>query len=245
MTLTFTHSKTKETIEYDGTREQLLAEFLESAEPNHWTWYWLAQTAKQFSERHKNNGSSVLKYMFAIAHGYGLKRPKIKLHYSGSWYTTKVSRFGNIGIYVDTLFMGSFRPNFVPSRDHSLTEQNRELLDHLHKDPVNFIAACGRDVDSCCYCNQPLSDGRSKSVGYGRTCAGRFGLPWGEEKGENKAPIYAHIQESELAQRLLDEAMKGDTTAYALMGDWLEEIGYPQFSENPTAWPGTNATQSA
>lgn len=47
--------------------------------------------------------------------------------------------------------------------------------------PAKMAAEHGHATGACCFCNRPLSDARSTSVGYGPICAGYYGLPWGEE----------------------------------------------------------------
>ena len=44
---------------------------------------------------------------------------------------------------------------------------------------ANEIGTWGRSVHKCCFCNTTLTDPRSEMAGYGPTCAGRYGLPWG------------------------------------------------------------------
>jgi hypothetical protein len=46
-------------------------------------------------------------------------------------------------------------------------------------DPAGEAARYGRLHGVCCFCNKPLRDERSTSVGYGPVCADHFGLPWG------------------------------------------------------------------
>ena len=47
-------------------------------------------------------------------------------------------------------------------------------------DPVGTARAYGRLTGCCCFCGRELNDKRSTTVGYGPTCADRWGLPWGE-----------------------------------------------------------------
>jgi hypothetical protein len=66
---------------------------------------------------------------------------------------------------------------FEPSRASSDT-----VLDFLKKfaaDPVETAARYGRRTGNCCFCNRPLSDERSTTVGYGPICAETWSLPWG------------------------------------------------------------------
>lgn len=55
-----------------------------------------------------------------------------------------------------------------------------ELLIRLAADPERVAAEYGRLSGACCFCNRALKDERSTEVGYGKTCASRFGLSWGK-----------------------------------------------------------------
>jgi hypothetical protein len=57
------------------------------------------------------------------------------------------------------------------------------LLRRLADDPHGTAAEHGKLTGCCCFCNRGLTDARSTEVGYGKICAGHFGLPW-EKRGE-------------------------------------------------------------
>ena len=68
---------------------------------------------------------------------------------------------------------------FVPGRDGN----SPELVAYLTAfaaNPAKMAAEHGHRTGACCFCNRPLTDARSTSVGYGPVCAGHYGLPWGE-----------------------------------------------------------------
>jgi len=54
-----------------------------------------------------------------------------------------------------------------------------ERLIAFAADPVGIASEHGRLTGRCCFCNLHLTDERSTAVGYGKTCAGHYGLPWG------------------------------------------------------------------
>lgn len=54
-----------------------------------------------------------------------------------------------------------------------------DLLTKLAADPAGVAAEFGHLTGHCCFCWLKLSDERSVAVGYGKICAGKFGLPWG------------------------------------------------------------------
>jgi hypothetical protein len=49
-------------------------------------------------------------------------------------------------------------------------------------DPAKAASEYGRLTVHCCFCSLPFTDARSTAVGYGRICAGNYGLPWGNAK---------------------------------------------------------------
>jgi uncharacterized protein (TIGR02996 family) len=110
-----------------------------------------------------------------------------------------------------------------------LHEDEAEFLTRLAADPVRFLAECSKDLGRCCYCNQPLDDPRSKQVGYGQTCAHRWGLPWGDPAYTEKAPSFASEYDSDAAG--LCRAIRSnpyDDATWMVFADWLEEHRLPR-----------------
>lgn len=62
-------------------------------------------------------------------------------------------------------------------------------LKEFAADPVRVASEHGRLTGRCCFCNKALEDERSTAVGYGRICAGHYGLPWGNRPAEFAAPV--------------------------------------------------------
>jgi hypothetical protein len=54
-----------------------------------------------------------------------------------------------------------------------------KLLRPEHMLTAEQASAFGHVYGQCVFCFRPLTDDRSKAVGYGETCAGHRGLPWG------------------------------------------------------------------
>ncbi len=52
-------------------------------------------------------------------------------------------------------------------------------LKALAVDPAKAAADYGHLTGVCCFCGLALSDERSTAVGYGPTCAAKWGMPWG------------------------------------------------------------------
>lgn len=56
-----------------------------------------------------------------------------------------------------------------------------DTLKRFAADPVAVATEYGHKTGNCCFCSRELTDERSIYVGYGPTCADRFGLSWGEK----------------------------------------------------------------
>jgi len=75
--------------------------------------------------------------------------------------------------------------NYRPTRGNSAEVET--VLCELAADPAKVAGQHGIATGNCCFCNTALSDKRSRSVGYGPTCAGKFGLPWGDTSAADAA----------------------------------------------------------
>lgn len=137
-------------------------------------------------------------FRMAAANG-GLKFPKIRL-------ITKAGRFVQLNfksedntevkVYVDgwqghgyRKFAGQIEDNLMKpwiGRHGDLMSENDEdvkmLLQEFALDPAKVAKASASKLGCCSFCGKRLSDERSKEVGYGKTCASHYGLPWGGKK---------------------------------------------------------------
>lgn len=66
--------------------------------------------------------------------------------------------------------------------DSELAAEVNEILLQMSVDPAKTAAAYGHATGRCCFCQLPLKDERSVTVGYGKVCAENYSLPWGEKK---------------------------------------------------------------
>lgn len=55
----------------------------------------------------------------------------------------------------------------------------RDLLKAFATSPAETVAHYGKLANRCCFCAKELTDPKSVDAGYGKTCAGNYGLPWG------------------------------------------------------------------
>ncbi len=110
-----------------------------------------------------------------------------------------------------------------------MTATETEFFARLNADPIGFLAACSKDMNRCCYCNLPLEDARSKAVGYGKICAGRWGLPWGTQTDVEKAPSFAREYDRDVQGICC--AVRGEPENelnWNILGDWQESKGLPR-----------------
>lgn len=70
--------------------------------------------------------------------------------------------------------------SYVPSDKAAINAAAiTERLTAFARNAAEVAAEHGKLTGRCCFCNLHLSDERSTTVGYGKTCAAHFGLPWG------------------------------------------------------------------
>lgn len=69
-------------------------------------------------------------------------------------------------------------------------------LKRLAAEPAKVAAEYGRLTGACCFCGLALTDARSTAVGYGKTCAKNWGLPWGAEKASFAAEDMGNAAEA-------------------------------------------------
>ena len=88
----------------------------------------------------------------------------------------------------ERVFYGSIDFDGVFSPTAKVTPEIGAAIEEFNADPQGRAIAYGKRTGNCCFCNLKLSDPRSTFVGYGETCAGNYGLPWGE-KDESPTPF--------------------------------------------------------
>lgn len=72
--------------------------------------------------------------------------------------------------------------SYVPSdKAATCADAITERLVAFARNAAEVAAEHGKLTGRCCFCNLHLSDERSTAVGYGKTCAAHFGLPWGSK----------------------------------------------------------------
>lgn len=95
----------------------------------------------------------------------------------GSVKLTNGGPFGNSVWYGAVTVEGVFNPSKTMAS--GLKAELTDLLRHFSRHPATAAKDYGKMTGNCCFCRKKLSDPASVAVGYGKTCAGHFGLPWG------------------------------------------------------------------
>lgn len=258
---TFTNNRTGESVSLNLTNSEIAAKFAEFAPADSWLWFWLAKTVSDSGPKNKQiqDMTTFLGDMFLYAVGMGLKKPMIRAQFQSRRYKLYLSAKGTLCLksgavapgtsnpvgdeeYVGCFLDGKFLP---PGRGYGnngdprrVREDEQHFIDRLTAEPVNFLAECGRDMDRCCYCNLPLSDPRSKVVGYGKTCASRWGLPWGEKEFQENVPSFADLWAKADRYGGSQETIRGllagirtepmNSLRWLILNDALREAGWPE-----------------
>lgn len=251
MTTSFTHYSTNEVINTDKSKEELLRLFNENARTDSVTWFYIAKFVEGLQQAEKTRFTMVaLADMFMLSIGMGLKAPMIRCHRDNRRYKIYLSQRGNICIKSGALipdthdpigdeeFMGGFwRDRFnTPKRDERynrfhdrpLLPTEKEFMDELLENPCGRLAQWGKDMARCCFCYKALEDERSLAVGYGKTCAGRWGLPWSKKEFDQNAPTFAQVWTESNDVRGMCASVRNnpqDADAWEILGDALEDAG--------------------
>jgi hypothetical protein len=129
-------------------------------------------------------GIDGVRALFNTALGNGLARPRIKVTVDGITITLKMGQGkheGSIFAGIDRDSFGKISPNGDFYRYRTATDEQVAALRAFGDDPAGCASRHGLTQHNCCFCCQDLTDPRSQHVGYGQTCAGNYGLPWGED----------------------------------------------------------------
>lgn len=76
--------------------------------------------------------------------------------------------------YGRILVSGEFEPSKRVAPPEGLIDGLKRFAEH----PAEVAAEHGRLSGRCCFCDRRLTDERSTSVGYGKTCSQNFGVPY-------------------------------------------------------------------
>jgi hypothetical protein len=122
------------------------------------------------------------------AHAMGIQKPKVILDNIRLQFVNREGRnCGTIAItcdndYYSRTFYGRILLDGKLLQTRAMTDEVLAELKKLDADPQKVASEFGQMHSTCCFCNKELSDNRSVAVGYGKTCAHNYGLPWGEKE---------------------------------------------------------------
>jgi hypothetical protein len=153
-----------------------------------------ADNAARKSGEHGSKGSpithDVIRRITDFLDGSGLKQPKITYGAADTkrlTITTASASSANPGcryVKYDGNYLGKITPDgralWARTAERAHIDLTLTLLQQFLDNPREAAAEYGRQTCSCCFCGLPLTDERSRSVGWGPVCAENYGLPWGE-----------------------------------------------------------------
>ena len=102
----------------------------------------------------------------------------IKLTMAGdrSKYTGDIFIAGANGLYYGRI---SRKANFYKGRDCKPLMLNK--IKRMLGDVDGEILTFGKELGYCCFCSKELENAKSRAVGYGKICADKWGLDWGNK----------------------------------------------------------------
>lgn len=68
-----------------------------------------------------------------------------------------------------------------PSEAGAMSPELAALLDEFEADPTEYVSKMGVATGNCCFCRRELSEPISLTMGFGKICAGHYGLLWSAE----------------------------------------------------------------
>lgn len=162
--------------------------------------YWLHKLASQGAKREApksvaNVNLTPLKVMLTTAKESGLKYPSLNLTTASGRevrLTLAKNDSKNPGaVYVQSgsrggLYYGKVTAEGDLFAGRDFIDEVGEMLVGMSNDPLGFAAKQGHLTGSCCFCRKKLTDGKSTTLGYGKSCAYKFGLAYSAKAARAK-----------------------------------------------------------
>ncbi len=117
------------------------------------------------------------------------------VHHHGAEKSNRDAQFGHIT--KDTAAW-----NYTPAT----SEEVRAVMATFRDNPVQTVIDMGRKSGRCCFCSLPLTDERSTAHGYGKICAGHYGLAWSRAT----ARVIEGVIEAKVLEVLIMQDDKGN-----------------------------------
>lgn len=208
-----------------------------------WLWFWIHKAVADAEAAPKiRNVLDIINAMFVYAIGSGLKRPKLYVVYKDVRYYFYLSGRGTLCIkaanrrndgentWSDRGYIGCIWDGKLI--DKGFNGDHKEFFATLTDtdDVTRFLAECSKAANTCCYCGAELSDETSKALGYGQTCAKRWGLTWGKKavaQAADETPSFAHLAADPNVQALIAEIISTplEATPWGILSDYCEDKG--------------------
>jgi len=159
-------------------------------------WYWavkIAGESLQPKEAPVEIDMTQTKAFFDNAISTNLRNPSVHLM-PGGVSVVIIKRVGNRtrnkanigtlvvtddGKYPDNRFYGRIGHDGMFRRTRKCNAAVTAAVQDFAADPAGVATSYGKLTGNCCFCRKALTDPRSTDVGYGKTCAGHWSLPWG------------------------------------------------------------------
>lgn len=237
------------------TNEEAFARVAAHADANNWLAFYVHRMANELGDGvpRFTHVVETIGCMFLYAIGQGLKKPRIRVAYNDIRYRMYLSARGTLCIRAASLVPGAQNDWQAESyvgciwqgklRADNMRPEWQDFMDTMvgSDDLTGFLAQCSKDLGACCYCNQPLDHEYSKAVGYGETCAQRWGLPWGKKAHDDKAPHIFRLLGNPEIRSLMAMVRENprDADRWEVLGDRLEEAGLkrPKMPAKSTVCP--------
>lgn len=126
---------------------------------------------------------------------------KVNLLFKGFFLRSDKVETGNIQVYLYNNYVRagvinlSAKPSpvYIPASAEFSVPGNPTLTELLSNFPV-AVSKYGKEISRCCFCGLTLTDPASVYVGYGPTCAEKYGLPHGEvSENSPKLPSFSSL----------------------------------------------------
>lgn len=186
--------------------------------------------SSDYSDSQLNSAMTFIADSFVLAIGYGSNRPSIEVKFLDQHFAFYMSYRSIIHVATDNQLIGIIRKDrFDFYAAHISTATEVDFFNRFIKAPNVFLAECSRDSNSCCYCRDRLKDFRSVALGYGPTCAKRWGLPWGLECDVKSQPTFAKAYTPEVHGLIMNICQEQyNKTNWDILNDWLSDNGLPR-----------------
>lgn len=171
----------------DTFAASLLYQFTKNGDLSDKQWYWVEKLATPVAEAPKEQlgDLSGLVALFNKAKEK-LKFPKITIDIGPEGFSYQFSMASEYSknpgyIYVKRggLYIAKISPASVLTRGRDCEDCDVDNMVAFSDDPTKNATHYGQLSGKCCFCNSKLTDEKSTTVGYGKTCASNYNLPWG------------------------------------------------------------------